>query len=75
MTTNDPKYPIGTQFTTRGKRRDICTVSDIYRTYNNKNQLVRVSYAATHEFCGQTITNHDVCAATIALGLRKEITP
>ena len=35
---------------------------------NAKNELVSIRYVATHEFMGQTVTDHDVCEATIARG-------
>ena len=62
-------HPIGTQYTTRGKRPDLCTVTDILKTYNNGGELVKTSYVSTHQFLGQTVMNHDVCAVTIARGL------
>ena len=63
-----PRFAIGQQFIPIGKRKDVCTVTDILRTYNAKNELVSIRYVATHEFMGQTVTDHDVCEATIARG-------
>ena len=63
------EYPIGTKFMTRGKRPDLCTVVDIYKTYNSAGELVATRYVATHEFCGQTVKDCDVVAVTIARGL------
>ena len=60
---------IGQKFITRGKRKDLCTVTDIYKTYNHKNELVSIKYVATHEFCGQLVTNYNVPATTIVMGL------
>lgn len=49
---------IGTQFIHRRKNRnDLCTVTDILRTYNSKDELVKVEYVAEHEFCGQKVTD------------------
>lgn len=62
-------YPIGTHFTTRGKHPRYCTVVDVLRTYNSKGELVSVRYVATHEFLGQTVTDYDVRATTIAMGV------
>ena len=58
---------IGTQFIPRGKRQDVCTVTDILKTYNSKNELVRTEYISTHEFMGQIINRVD-CAVTIQRG-------
>jgi hypothetical protein len=72
MSVNEPRFPIGTQFKTRGKAPRLCTVTDIWRTYNAAGELMRVRYVATHEFLGQTITDCDVCDTTIAMGLIEE---
>jgi hypothetical protein len=63
------QFPIGTQFKTRGKHPRLCTVIDVLKTFNSKDELVSVRYVATHEFAGQTIADRDVCATTIKLGL------
>lgn len=62
-------YTIGTQFKTRGKHPRLCTVIDILKTYNSKNELVQTRYVATHDFLGQLMTDKDVCTTTIARGL------
>jgi hypothetical protein len=62
-------YPIGTQYWSRGRHPHLCTVKDILRTYSNTNELVRVRYVATHELVGQVVTDRDVVAVTIAMGL------
>lgn len=71
MTISHPnaRFAIGTKFKTLGKHPKECTVTNILRTYDNADKLVKVSYVATHEFCGQVITDHDVCDTTIARGL------
>ena len=66
---NDPRYLIGTEFYTRGKHPRLCTVRDIWVTYNGAGELVRVRYVATHELMGQTITDHDIVETTVAMGL------
>ena len=63
-----PRFQIGQQFKTRGKHPRLCTVTDIWRTYDAKGELVKLRYVATHEFMGQTMTDYDVVDATIAMG-------
>lgn len=63
------EYEIGTKYQNGGKYPNLCTVTDIYKTYNSKGELVKIRYEAQHEFAGQTINDHDVCATTIARGL------
>jgi hypothetical protein len=63
-----PRFRVGHQFTTRGKAPRTCTVIDILKTYDLKGNLVQVRYVATHEFMGQTLTDSNVCDATIAMG-------
>jgi hypothetical protein len=63
------EYAIGTKYKTRGKHPNTCTITDIYKTYNSAGDLVKVRYEAQHEFCGQIVKDHDVCQATIAMGL------
>lgn len=62
-------YPIGTQYKTRGKHPNVCTVTDVLKTYNSKGELVKTRYVSVHRFMGQTVTNHDVPGASIAMGL------
>lgn len=63
------KYEIGQQYKTRGKSPRTCTVTDILKTYNHKNELTQIRYVSTHEFCGQKVTNNDVVEASITLGI------
>lgn len=63
------RYEIGQQYIARGKRKDICTIVDIYKTYNSKNELVKIGYVTEHEFLGESIKEYDVPQATIARGL------
>lgn len=63
------EYSIGTKYKTLGKNPNVCTVTDIYKTYNSAGDLVKVRYEAQHDFCGQVVNDHDVCATTIARGL------
>lgn len=64
----EQRFAIGTRYLTRGKAPRLCTVTDVLRTYNSANELVRLRYVATHEFMGQTMTDGDVCDAAIAMG-------
>jgi hypothetical protein len=60
---------IGTKYVARGKRKDVCTVIDIHKTYNNAGELVKTRYVSEHNFLGQKVTDHDVVATTIKIGL------
>lgn len=63
------KFPIGTQYMPMRRNTRLCTIVDIHKTYNNDGDLVKTTYVATHEFCGQTITETDVSETTIARGI------
>jgi len=58
---------IGTKFLSGGKNKRECTVIDIYKKYNSKNQLIKTTYLEQHEFCGQKIQS-EVVAFTIQRG-------
>lgn len=60
---------IGTVYTDTSKRKDVCTVVDIHKTYNNAGELVKTRYVATHLFCGQLVYDYDVVATTIQRSL------
>lgn len=60
---------IGTKYQNRGKRKDICTVIDILKTYNNAGDLVQTRYVAEHTFMGQQVIERDVVATTIKIGM------
>ena len=70
--TQEPRFKIGQQFKTAGKHPRLCTVTDILRTYNAAGEHVSTRYVATHEFCGQTMTDNDVLDITIARGALRE---
>jgi len=56
---------LGHKFIRRGKRY-IETVTDILETRSIiTGELVNIRYVATHEFCGQTVTDRDICKTTI----------
>lgn len=63
----EPRFTIGQQFKPVGKDY-ICTIVDILKTYNSKNELVKIRYVATHIFSGQLVTDYDVLDSTIARG-------
>jgi len=63
------KYPVGTQYMTRGKHPRLCTVVDYHTTTNLAGEVVKERYVSTHEFCGQTVTDYDIVPVTIARGL------
>jgi hypothetical protein len=56
-------------YKSRGKHPKTCTVTDILKTYNSKEELVKTRYITTHEFMGQTVTEYDVPASAISMGL------
>jgi hypothetical protein len=62
------RFEIGQKFWTQGKSKRLCTVVDVLKTYNSKGELVKIRYVATHEFMGQTVTDHDVSDTAIARG-------
>jgi len=62
-------FSIGQQFTARGKRKDVCTIIDIYTTTNESGEVVCIRYIAQHEFMGQLI-KAEYCAATVARGIK-----
>lgn len=67
------EYPLGTRYVRQcGKRKDVCTIVDVLKTYNAAGDLVRVRYVATHDFLGQKVLDADVCAVTVARGLLTE---
>lgn len=68
QTERAPRFDIGTKYKTRGKSPRSCTVVDIYKTYNSKGELVKISYISEHMFLGQIVTDRDVNETTIAMG-------
>lgn len=63
-----PRFKIGDKYLTRGKRRDECVIIDIYTTNNAAGEIVKINYVSQHSFCGQVLTNRDVCETTVAMG-------
>lgn len=66
------RFPIGTKYATREKVSRVCTVTDQLTTTNAAGEVVRRTYVSAHEFCGQSVVNHDVVDTTIARGLLPE---
>jgi len=71
--TNTPRFKIGTKYRTSGKAPRLCTVIDIWTTYDDAGNIVMRRYVSEHEFMGQRILDRDVLATTIAKGLVEEI--
>ena len=65
---SQPRFAIGQKYRSSSKRETICTVTDVHKTYNSAGDLVKIRYVSTHEFCGQTVQDLDVCETTIARG-------
>lgn len=66
------RFPIGTQYMSRGKHPLLCTVVDHLTLTNSKGEIIRVSYITEHLFLGQIVKTHDVVDPTIAMGLTPE---
>lgn len=64
----EQRFLIGQMFKTRGKHPRVCTIVDVWKTYNSKNELIKMRYVATHEFAGQIMTDYDIVDATVAMG-------
>jgi hypothetical protein len=66
---SEPKFKVGQKYWSSGKHPRLCTVTDIWLTYNATGELVKTRYVATHEFLGQTVTDSDIVETTIARSL------
>lgn len=62
-------YPIGTEYLSSGKHPRHCTVKEVFKTYNSRGELCRVTYLVGHQLGTQTVYEHDVCGVTIAKGI------
>lgn len=68
--TPTPRFKIGQKYAPiASKGKIVCTVTDILTTTNAKGEVVSIKYVATHDFCGQIVTDNDVCDTTIARGM------
>lgn len=66
------RFPIGTQYWSRGKHPRLCTVVALLTTKDEDGRVVSIRYTTQHEFLGQKVDNHDVVDPTIAMGLLPE---
>jgi len=65
-----PRFKIGTTYQLPRRQHGlVCTIVDIHTTTNAAGEIVRIRYVASHEFCGQTVFDYDVCDTTIARSL------
>ena len=69
MTNGKQQYAIGTQYLPMAKHPRLSTVTDFLTVTNSAGEVVKTYYESTNECMGQTVTNHEVCAATIARGI------
>lgn len=66
----NPRFTIGTVFTRkRTNSAQEYTIVDILRTYNSKDELVKIRYVGECKFLGQTITDSDITDTEIARSL------
>lgn len=63
------RFPIGTQYLSRGKHPRLCTVSKQLTVTDETGEVIKRYYWATHEYMGQTVTDHDVIDTTVAIGI------
>jgi hypothetical protein len=63
----EQRFDIGKRYKPIGKDY-WCEVVDVHKTYNSKGELISIHYVATHEFCGQIVTDYRVVDPTIARG-------
>ena len=52
-----------------GKAANLCTITDVHTTRNLTGEVVKTRYVATHQFLGQTVTDTDIVAVTVARGI------
>jgi hypothetical protein len=62
------RFPIGTEFMSRGKHPRKCTVIDYRTTTDSRGEVVRISYVASHEFLGIPVVE-EVTEMRVAMGL------
>lgn len=69
------EFPVGTKFILRGACRRLCTVVDVFKTYNSKGKMVKIQYVASYESRNMdTPKVWVVPAITVALGYLEEET-
>ena len=64
-------YSIGTKFlSVNGKIKRLCTITDIWKTYDAATNLVKLRYVADHDGpLGGVITDYDISPVTVARGI------
>lgn len=69
----DQRFEIGTKFQLRRSKKDVrdAEVVDVLKTYNSAGKLVKLRYVVAFDFCGQRLTDCDVCDVTIAKALHQ----
>lgn len=69
------RFPIGLSFSRKRfpKAKELTTyrIDDIYTTFNNAGEIVKIEYVISHEFMGQRI-KENVVDPTIARSLTPE---
>ena len=63
------RFEIGTEYLSSGKQPRLCTVTDKLTTTNSAGEIVKERYISTHKVWEQTVTNHDVVDASVAMGV------
>lgn len=66
------RFPVGTKYKPVRKHAAVCEVTDFLKVTNLAGDVVRTYYMTTHDFCGQRVTETEVCDTTIARGLLPE---
>lgn len=66
-------FPIGTEYTSRDKRKARCVVVDYIITFSvNHPDIFKFTYVVRRAFAGQIIMDSDVVHTTIAMALAEE---
>lgn len=69
----EPRFTIGMTFTSHNpKHKGEWRIDDIYRTYNIRNELIKVFYVCSKDYLGQRLSRYDVTSTEIARSLFNE---
>lgn len=66
---------IGLKFkkdTGRKKDNKVYTIEDIYKTYNSKNEIVKIRYVISCDYIGQKLYDYDTSIVTIQRSIKIE---
>lgn len=63
-------YAIGTEFMTLGKHPRVCTIRDVWTTYNTAGEVVRIEYVSDSDYIGGKLEQTD-SAVSIARGIAR----